>query len=122
MEFVFLILVLVASSAAISFAMAALIRSNGLCIVASVIITELLLDLYIVISGADSRYPDMVRLAVNIVAIIGTPVIVVSTIGFVVLERFNKNCSHFGGGVVGFVHANHFSRSARTDPCGLRPR
>lgn len=30
------------------------------------------------------------------------------------LERFNKNCSHDWGGVVGYRHANHFTGSGQT--------
>jgi hypothetical protein len=55
--------------------------------VGSVIITELILGLFFLVMGKDSPYPDMVLLAVNIVAMIGTPVIVVSSLGFVFLAR-----------------------------------
>ena len=38
------------------------------------------------------------------------------------LERFNKNCSHLPGALVGFWHANEFTGSAGTNPGFLRQR
>jgi len=87
MGFLFFISALIASSAIISLPLAAFIRSNVLCIAASSVITEMLLDLYFVTLGLDPKYPEMALLAVNIVAIIGTPLILVSTVCFVFLAR-----------------------------------
>ena len=67
--------------------MAAIIRSNVLCVIASVVITEMLLDLFSVTKGIDSKDPDMALLAVNIMAILGTPVISLSAIFFVFLAK-----------------------------------
>ena len=87
MDFLVFMLMLVGLSAIVSFVTAVVIRSNALCIFASVAITELLAALYFVVRGADSPYPDMVLLAVTCTAIVGTPLLVGSSIGFVFLAR-----------------------------------
>lgn len=85
MDFLWFLFVLVALNALVSLGVAAFVRSKTLCICASVAITELLAALYILIRGADSPFPDMVLLAVNCIAIFGTPVLVGSSIGFIAM-------------------------------------
>jgi hypothetical protein len=87
MGFCLFILVLAASSAIVSFAMAAIIRSNVLCVIASAITTEMLLDLFFVTKGMNPKYPDISLLAVTMTAMIGTPVIIVSSIFSVFLAK-----------------------------------
>ena len=87
MEFFKLLLAWIVSSAIISFVLAVAIRSNALCILGSAVITEMSLDLLVLAQGQNWAYPDMVLLAVNINAIVGTPVIVASSIGAVLLAR-----------------------------------
>ena len=87
MDFLVFIAVLVTLNAAVSFITAACVRSKVICIGASVAITELLAALYLVLRGADSPFPDMVLLGVNCIAIFGTPVLVVSSVAFLLLAR-----------------------------------
>ena len=93
MDFLRMIFLFVAASAVVSLAMAAVVRSNALCVAASTITAELLLDLYILSATANSRDQDMVLLAVNVNALIGTPVMLVSSIISVAwARRFCRRC------------------------------
>jgi hypothetical protein len=85
MEFVWFISSLVLLNAVVSFGIAAFVRWRGLGILASVAVTELMAALYSVARGADSPYPDMALLAVSCIAIYGTPVVLASSVGFVLL-------------------------------------
>ena len=87
MDFILFVLVLVTLNAVVTFGTAAFIRSNALCIFAGVAVTELLAALYIVIGGADTPFPDMLLVGVSCIAIVGTPVLIVSAMGFVLLAR-----------------------------------
>jgi hypothetical protein len=87
MNFPLFILLLVGLNAVVSFAIAAILRSNVLCIIASAVITESLFVLYGSAQAANS--PDVydILLAVNITAMVSTPVIVGTSVGFVFLAR-----------------------------------
>ena len=81
------ILLLVGFSAVVSFAFAAILRSNLLCIFASGVITGSLLVLYGLTQAAHSQHPDDVMLAMIITTFFSTPVIFGTSIGFVFLAR-----------------------------------
>ena len=81
------ILLLVGLNAIVSFAIAAVVRSNVLCIISSVVATEGVIALYGLNSAAGSREVHDVLLAMNISLILSTPVIVGTSVGFVVLAR-----------------------------------
>jgi hypothetical protein len=83
-----LILFLVVLNGGVSFAMTAFVRSNALCIIASTIISEMLIGLCIVTLGDDSQHPeDNVLLAMSVIVIFGTPVILGTSAGFMFLAR-----------------------------------
>jgi hypothetical protein len=86
-NFLTFILVIVFSTAVVTFVVAAFVRSNGLCVISSAVIAESLLILFLLVQTKDSSYPEDVLLGVNITLLEGTPVFVVSAIGFTFLAR-----------------------------------
>jgi hypothetical protein len=91
------ILILVFVTAVVSFAAAALIRSNSLCIVASAVIAELLFILYALVQAADSPHAEDVLLGVNMTLMVGTPVFVLSALGSTFLARKVYRKGHENG-------------------------
>jgi hypothetical protein len=86
MGFLLFILGLVIVNALVSFALAGFVRAKGLCILASVIITELAAALVFASQGRNSAHPeDAILLPATCVVLIGTPVLVVSSVGFTFL-------------------------------------
>jgi hypothetical protein len=87
MGFLAFILVLIAFTGVVSFVMAALLRSNALCMIVSAVIAEALVVLYGLVQAGHSSDVYDVLLAVNITLIIGTPVFIIAAIGFTLLAR-----------------------------------
>jgi membrane-anchored protein YejM (alkaline phosphatase superfamily) len=82
------ILICLVVNCAVSFLLAALIRSTMLAIIASIIICEMLFLNYGWSAAADADvYVYDVLLAVNIIAMFGLPVLVGTSAGFVTLAR-----------------------------------
>jgi len=88
MDFITFILTVMFVTGVVSFALAALIRTSWLCIVASAVIAELLYMLYILAQVSSFPYPEDLLLGVNITLAIGTPVFVLSAVGFTFLARW----------------------------------
>jgi hypothetical protein len=87
MGFLGFILMLVILSAIVAFLLAAFIRSNALAIIASIIIAEAIALLVVLGVQSDSPYPETAMLGVSVTAFFGTPIIIVSAIGFTLLAR-----------------------------------
>jgi len=87
MGFLAYILLLAAFTGVVSFVMAALLRSNGLCMIASAAITESLIIFYMLKQAAHSPDVHDILLAANITLIVGTPIFIVSAVGFTLLAR-----------------------------------
>lgn len=86
-NFLAFILVLVVVTAAVCFVVARFIRTNWLCIAASVIIAESLVTLYGLVQAVDSPHAEDVLLGVVVTAMFGTPVVIVSAWGSTFLAR-----------------------------------
>ncbi len=86
-SFITFILTLVVVTAVVTLVAASLIRSNSLCTSASAVIAELLFILYGLVQAADSLHPEDVLLGVNVILIVGTPVFILSALGFTFLAR-----------------------------------
>jgi len=82
-----LILMILVITAVVSFVMAAVLRSTGLCMLASAVISEGLLVLYWATQAASSPYPEDVLLGVSIVVMIFTPAFILSAVGSTLLAR-----------------------------------
>ena len=94
------ILTMTGVTAVVSFVMASLFRSTGLCILASAITAEALVVLYFLIQAVDSRHPEDVLLGVNITVMFFTPVFIISAVGFTLLARLayrKLKWKHYGG-------------------------
>jgi hypothetical protein len=86
MDFLLFIVFLVVVNGVVSFALAAFVRTKGLCIIASTIITELAAALVFAAEGRKSPYPeDSILLPASCIALVGTPVLLVSSVGFTFL-------------------------------------
>jgi hypothetical protein len=90
MELLAAILILLAVNGAVSSSLGASVRSTGLGIITSAIITELLIAIYILSMAAQSRDAADGILAVNIFAIICTAPMFGTLAGFVLLWRHFK--------------------------------
>ena len=87
MEFLLFILILIVLSAIVSFGLAIFIRSNLLCIIASIMICELLTTLFGLLQAAQSHDGYDALLGVNITIIIDIPIFIGTVIVFTFLAR-----------------------------------
>jgi hypothetical protein len=87
MELVILILVLVALNGVVSFAISAFVRSMIFAVIASTVITEMLVAIYFLNQAKHSSDAADVILGTNIVAILSTPVIICTSCGFMYCWR-----------------------------------
>jgi len=87
MGFLTYILLLIGLTGVVSFVIAAFIRSNALCMIASAVTAELLVILYGLHAAAGSPDAHDVLLAVNITWMVCTPVFIGAAVGFTLLAR-----------------------------------
>jgi hypothetical protein len=87
MDFLAFIGKLAIATAFVSFAMAAFVRSTALCVVGSAVITFLGMELLILSAAPSSPHPEEIMLGFNMVAMVGTPVFLISAGCFVLLAK-----------------------------------
>jgi hypothetical protein len=85
--FIAFVVFLVGINTVISLCLAVFIRSTGLCIFASWVITELLIALPLAVGAMYSRHPEDLLLVVSAVMIYGTPILICSSVGTVFFAR-----------------------------------